>query len=201
MDGLQVQIISGTAVAIKAAKEMLTTPTLINTDITQGDIYSLPLECETYQQEGSAEVSESLILIYNGKEKVSDNVAPGTYTWSLSGYIPGMPSETTNIYTPFVRLHTNILQNWFKKGAVLTFKDIECKLHKKVVIQRLKVSHTKDCRNKMPFSMTLKEINTMDDTTVSLSLAQQNALPATGSALLGFAAGFGSTAVSIVAGL
>lgn len=164
MDGLSLKILNGSTAALNLVKTLLTTPTLVNEDISQGQTYAIPLDCETYSQDSSAQVSESLLIVKSGKVNVTDNVAPGAWTWELSGYIPGVKvMEPTNYYTPFVRLNTDILKQWYKKGAVLKFKDIESQTHDRVVIQSLKISHQKDCRNAAPFTMTLKEINVMED--------------------------------------
>lgn len=175
MDGLIQKITQGDAVALSLVKTALTTPTLINTDITQGTPYALPLECESYRQSSTAQVSESLVIIKNGKTNVTDNVAPGAWSWEMSGFIPGDKLlEPTNYFTPFVRLNTDIVKQWYKSGAVLQFKDMDAQLHKRVVIQNLTIAHEKDCLNMAPFSMTLKEINVMEDNPITSILDALN---------------------------
>lgn len=182
MDGLSLKILNGSTTALNLVKTLLTTPTLVNKDITQGQLYAIPLDCETYSQDSSAQVSESLLIVKSGKVNVADNVAPGAWSWELSGYIPGTKAlEPTNYYTPFVRLNADILKQWYKKGAVLQFKDIDAQPHDRVVIQHLKISHVKDCRNEIPFTMTLKEINVMENSLAEYSEAANNALAAVGS--------------------
>lgn len=182
MDGITRAITQGNPVALKLVKTALTTPTLINEDPTQGMRYAIPLECETYDQSGSAQVSESLVIIRTGKQNVTDNVAPGAWSWDMSGYIPGNKLlEPTNYFTPFVKLNTDILKQWFKSGAVLVFKDIEARLYKRVVIQSLRVSHNKECLNMAPFTMTLKEINVMEDGLVEETKSVLYAMADTGS--------------------
>ncbi len=164
MDGLTLKITSGNRKALALAKTLVTTPTLINTRITQGAIYAIPLDVETNQKRAAAEVSESLVIATKAKEYISDNVAPGSTSWQLSGYIKGIPRlEPTNYFQPFVRLHTDILWNWFKSGAMLTFKDGDSQLYLNVVIKDLQTAQQKDSANAVPFTMTLKEINVMEE--------------------------------------
>ena len=187
MDGLTVKITSGNRKAISLAKTSITTPILLNTELSQGAVFALPLDVETNQRSASAEVSESLVICSDAKEHISDNVAPGSMSWHLTGYIAGNKRlEPSNYFQPFVQLYTDILWNWFKNGAVLVYKDGNCHAYPRVVIKDLQTSHQKDCANATPFSMTLKEINVMDlsSTEESETLKRiKTALPGVGSAL------------------
>lgn len=170
MDGLTLKIIEGNRKALALAKTLITTPTLINVDPTQGATYGIPLDVETNQQRASAEVSESLVIAMDAKKFISDNVAPGSTTWQLSGYIKGIPRlEPSNYFQPYVMLHTQILWGWFKKGAVLWFKDGDSKIYPRVVIKDLQTAQQKDSANATPFTMTLKEINVMDTTALNFA--------------------------------
>ena len=170
MDGLTLKIIEGNRKALALAKTLITTPTLINVDPTQGATYGIPLDVETNQQRASAEVSESLVIAMDAKKFISDNVAPGSRSWQLSGYIRGIPRlEPTNYFQPYVMLHTQILWGWFNKGAVLWFKDGDSKIYPRVVIKDLQTAQQKDSANATPFTMTLKEINVMDTTALNFS--------------------------------
>lgn len=163
MDGLSLKIIEGSKNAQALAKTLATTPTLINTDIKQGAVYAIPLDVETNQKSATAEVSESLVISTDTKKYVSDNIAPGSKSWRLSGYIRGIPRmEPTNFFQPFVQLHTDILWNWFTRGAVLTFKDGNAQIYQNVVIKDLQTAQQKDSANATPFTITLKEINVLD---------------------------------------
>lgn len=162
MDGLSLKITNGNRKALALAKTLATTPTLINTDIKQGAVYAIPLDVETNQKSATAEVSESLVISTDTKKYVSDNIAPGSKSWRLSGYIRGIPRlEPTNFFQPFVQLHTDILWNWFTRGAVLTFKDGNAQIYQNVVIKDLQTSQQKDSANATPFTITLKEINVL----------------------------------------
>lgn len=201
MDGLTLKITSGNRKALALAKTLITTPMLINTNIRQGAIYALPLQVEVNQKSSSAEVSESLVIASNSKEKLSDNVAPGSKSWRLSGYIKGIPRlEPSNYFQPFVQLHTDILWNWYDRGAVLTYKDGDAHFYKRIVIKDLQTAQQKDSANATPFTMTLKEINVMDtsmadlpDTIAGAAERLKKSLPAIGSAI-GIAATLGMTA-------
>ena len=170
MDGLTLKIIEGNRKALALAKTLITTPTLFNVDPTQGATYGIPLDVETNQQRASAEVSESLVIAMDAKKFISDNVAPGSRSWQLSGYIRGIPRlEPTNYFQPYVMLHTQILWGWRNKGAVLWFKDGDSKIYPRVVIKDLQTAQQKDSANATPFTMTLKEINVMDTTALNFS--------------------------------
>lgn len=169
MDGLSLKITEGNRKALALAKTLVTTPTLINTDIRQGALYAIPLEVETNQKSAAAEVSESLVISTDAKKFITDNVAPGAKTWRLSGYIKGVPRlEPTNYFQPFVQLHTDILWNWFTHGAVLTFKDGNAQIYTRVVIKDLQTAQQKDSANATPFTITLKEINVLDTSPVEV---------------------------------
>lgn len=205
MDGLTLKITNGNKKALALAKTCITTPTLINLDPSQGAIYALPLEVETNQRSATAEVSESLVISSEAKKYFSDNVAPGSQSWHLTGYIAGIKLlEPTNYFQPFVQLHTDILWQWFNHGAVLVFKDGNAQVHEQVVIKDLQTAQQKDSGNATPFSLTLKEINVME---TSLNNVAENAtndinkltksMPAIGSAI-GPVASMGMVASEIV---
>lgn len=169
MDGLSLKITTGNRKALALAKTLVTTPTLINTDIRQGAVYAIPLDVESNQKSASAEVSESLVISTDTKKYITDNVAPGARSWRLSGYIKGNPRlEPTNYFQPFVKLYTDILWNWFMHGAVLTFRDGNSQIYQKVVIKDLQTAQQKDSANANPFTITLKEINVIETSIADL---------------------------------
>lgn len=169
MDGLTLNIINGNKKALALAKTCITTPLLINYDLQQGPVYAIPLSVETNQKQAAAEVSESLIISTDSKENVSDNVAPGSKSWRLTGYLKGIASmEPSNYFQPFVQMHSDILWSWFERGAVLTFKDGDAHFYSQVVIKDLQTGQQKDSANAIPFAMTIKELNTMTTNLVDL---------------------------------
>lgn len=201
MDGLSQLVVNGNSTALNLVKTLLDSPMLINPSITkdglsQGAPFAIPLETETHQQTGNAEVSESLVITAEGKRNVADNVAPGAWTWNLSGYIPGNDAlEITNLYTPFVALNSWLIRNAFQNGYVLIYKDIDAQIYRRVVIKSLTISTKADCRNKTPFSMTLKEINVIDDFMADATKSERAAQPKAGS-ITGYTAVAGTVIAS-----
>ena len=161
VSGITKAILEGNRMAIKMAKTCVTTPVLINTDTTQGAKYAIPLLCETNQKSAAAEVSESLIIGPDSKKNVTDNVAPGSKSWHLTGYLH-VDGEVTNYFTPLLQFYNDTLWGWFNHGAVLMFKDGNAQIYDRVVIKDLQTSQQKDSGNAIPFSLTLKEVNIME---------------------------------------
>lgn len=196
---------------MKLVETLLSTPTLINpgefsdgngNSRNQGLPFAIPLETESNSQTGSAEVSESIVITKDVKKNMTDNIAPGSWTWNLTGYIPGITAlEPTNFFTPFVQLNTALLKNAFKKGYTLIYKDMDASIYKRVAIQSLTIDPQADCRNKTPFSMTLKEINVAEVSAATSTETELKSTPAVGN-LKGDALLAGSTvAVSVFSGL
>ncbi len=176
MDGLTLKIINGNKKALALARTCVTTPTLINIYSEQGAIGAIPLDSETIQKSANAEVSENLVIASSDQKKnITDNVAPGSKSWTISGYIKGIKQlEPSNYFQPFVQTFTDILWSWFDHGAVLIFKDGNAHVHERVVIKDLKTSQQKDAANAVPFSMTVKELNLMETDLTGLSLFKAN---------------------------
>lgn len=191
MDGLTQLIIKaqnglGGSGVLNLVKSMLDTPSLINPGFSyypnQSKFpFAIPLETETHQQSGQSEVSQSLIITKTNKKNMSDNVAPSSWTWELSGYIPGSSLEVSNLYTPIVKTNTNLLKYAWQNGYLLVFKDVDSQIYNNVVIKNLSISTQADCKNKTPFTLTLIQINNMDDLSSELTDTIRNATPAKGS--------------------
>lgn len=182
-------LITGSASALSLAKTLLTSPTLIGT--TAPYIFSIPLEVDVYRQYADADVAESVIISTenDAKKYIADNVCPRAWTWELSGYIPGLKQlEQTNFYTPIVATNRLFLRKAFEKGLRLTFKDMDCKVWKNVVIQNIEFSKNADCKNKQPFKMTLKKLDTLSNLSGALE-----ALSEIGTIAAGIAAGAAAT--------
>ena len=158
VSGLSKAIIRGNQLAVSLAKTCITTPVLINTDVKQGAQYEIPVFCETNQKSAAAEVSESLIISTDSKQNISDNVAPGSKSWRLTGYIKGDITgitEPTNYYQPVTRSYVNLLWSWFEHGAVLVYRDGDAQTYNRVVIKELQTGQQKDSQSAVPFSLTL----------------------------------------------
>lgn len=197
-------VVNGNPSALNLVKTLISTPTLINPGSKvypnqSKYTFAIPLETESHRQSSSAQVSESLVITKTNKRNMADNVAPGAWQWTLSGYIPGVSAlETTVFFTPFVTFNTNLLKFAYKQGYLLIFKDIDCQIYKNVVIKSLEIGTQADCKNKTPFSMTLVQMDAIDDISVEMSKAEQTASPASGTAA-GAAADFGATMASTIA--
>lgn len=198
MDAITKAILNSSPTALNFVKTLLATPMLINPGFNvyknQSALpFAIPIEPESHSQSLSAEVSDSLIIVKDNKKSVADNIAPGTWQWQISGYIPGIPElEPTNKYTPFVTLNTRLLKMAAEKGYVLKFKDIDSSVYSNVVIKQVAINTQKDCRNRTPITITLKEISVMENATANLTTAEKNATTEAGS-VLGNALNFGIT--------
>lgn len=178
-------IIKKSAAAIKLADGLITDPAIMSVD--EAPYFYIPLEVDTCEQTGQAEVAESLIISTgksaNKKQYVADNVAPGPWQWELSGHIPGNPAvELTNLFTPIVYFNTQLIKIAFREGMRLRFKDIDCQFYNDVVIERLSIASEPDCKNKRPFQMTLREINVVTAEENTMSAEEVSAKVKTGNA-------------------
>lgn len=194
-------IAQGNNQAISIAKTLLTNPVLINPAAGMPHAFEsqtsmpfvIPIEAESHKQHMEVNVSESLVIAKDNKVNVTDNVAPGSWTWTISGYIPGVPElEVTNLFTPFVTMMTNFLRKAAQNGYLLVFKDIDSAIYYNVVIKSLDIVTQKDCKNRTPVTMTLKAINTMDDLETMAAEAEKNATTVAGT-MLGEAKNVGIT--------
>lgn len=177
VSGLNKAIMGGSPLALSLVKTCLTTPVLINKTPGQGAMGDIYLYCETNQKSASAEVSESLIISTDSKQNISDNVAPGSKSWRLTGYIKGDITgitEPTNYYQPITRSYVNQLWSWFEHGAVLVYRDGDARTYNRVVIKDLQTGQQKDSQSAVPFSLTLKEINVMKTSPVDLDADTTN---------------------------
>ena len=192
-------IIQGNARAASLAKSMVENPTLIST--TSPYIFTISLDCESYKQYSAADVAESIVISTesDAKKYISDNVAPRPWTWELSGYIPGLSSiEKTNLYTPIVATNRLFLRKVIEKGIRLRFKDMYNKVWDNVVIQNLELSTEADCKNKQPFKMTLKRIDTLSTKSDAEEFGIELAEVAAGS-IAGAVASLGTSAAEPIA--
>lgn len=147
----------GSRRAAELVKSTVQNPMLISLS----PAWAISLEAETITQSGAAEVSERAVIVPGSgvKSVLNDNVAPGAWTWQISGWIPGDPlAEPTNLFTPVVMMNVCFLRKAFRNGSRIIFKDIDQMIYKNCVIESLSIDTKPDCRNKKPFSMTLREI-------------------------------------------
>lgn len=147
----------GSKRAVEMVKSVIQNPMLIS----KSPAWAISLEVETIMQTGQAEVSERAVIVPGSgvKSYLNDNVAPGAWTWQMSGWIPGDPlAEPTNLYTPVVMMNVCYLRKAYKNGSRIIFKDVDQMIYKNCVIQSLSIDTKSECKNKKPFSMTIKEI-------------------------------------------
>lgn len=147
----------GSQRAVEMVKSAIQNPMLISASPK----WAISLEVETITQTGEAEVSERAVIVPGSgvKSYLNDNVAPGAWTWQMSGWIPGDPlAEPTNLFTPVVMMNVFFLRKAFRNGSRIIFKDVDQMIYKNCVIQSLSIDTKSECKNKKPFTMTLKEI-------------------------------------------
>lgn len=169
-------VVRGVPSALKMVKSLIDNPMIVS----QTPPWAISLEVESYSKRGSAEVSQRPVIVPGTgvKQFLNDNVAPSPLEWHLSGYIPGDDLiEQTCLFTPIVHGNTELLWLAFKLGSRIIFKDTDQIPYANCVISDLETNYTKDCKNKMPFSMTIREIKTIEASIANLTEAEKNALP------------------------
>ena len=169
-------VVRGVPSAINMAKSLIENPAIVSSTPP----FSISLEVEDYGKHASAEVSQKPVIVPGTgvKQFLNDNVAPSPKEWTLSGYIPGDDLvEQTCLFTPIVRANVEFLWQAFDLGSRIIFKDQDQKIYKNCVIADLETRPNKECKNKMPFSMTIKEIKTIESTMTELTETEKNALP------------------------
>lgn len=191
-------IVNSNARALGLVKSLIDNPCLIST--TSPYIFAINLESESYRQYADADVAESIVISTDSdtKKYIADNVAPHSWTWELSGYIPGLPEiEKTNLYTPIVATNRLFLRKAFEKGLRLRFKDIYNKVWDNIVIQSFELTTEADCKNKQPFRMTLKKIDTLSKRSDAAELGIELAEIRAGS-IAGAVASYGTSSIEVV---
>ena len=170
-------ILKGNPSALQMAKSLLDNPMIISLTAPQ---FGISLEVETYQKHGQAEVSQKPIIVPGTgvKQYLNDNVAPQPLEWNLSGYIPGnVIVEKTCLFTPVVMANLSFLWIAFSKGARIVYKDQDQKVYINCVIADLQTGNKKDCKNKMPFTMIIREIKTIKAIEAELTEVEKNSIP------------------------
>lgn len=170
-------IVRGVPSALNMAKSLLDNPAIISLTPPQ---FGFSLEIESYDKGGSAEVSKRPVIVPGTgvKQFLNDNVAPSPKEWQLSGYIPGDSTiEQTCLFTPIVMANLQFLWLAFETGARIVYKDQDQRVYTNCVISSLHTGNRNDVKNKMPFSMTIQEIKTIESTMTELTEVEKNALP------------------------
>lgn len=166
----------GVPEAVQLTKSLLTNPMIVSTNPP----FAFSLEVETYDKQGQAEVSQRPVIVPGSgvKEYLNDNVSPQPLTWNLSGYIMGDPSiEKVCFFTPVVEFNVAMLWKAYELGSRIMFKDMNQQPFLNCVIESLSTPYEKDCKNKRPFSMTIKEIKVIETSFADLTEVEKNAIP------------------------
>lgn len=169
-------IVRGVPSALNMVKSLSENPAIVS----QTPPWSFSLEVEDYGKHGSADVSERPVIVPGTgvKQYLNDNVAPKPKEWHLSGYIPGDDLiEQTCLFTPVVMANIQFLWTAFELGSRIIYKDTDQRVYTNCVIADLETNYTKECKNKMPFTMTIKEIATIEAGVSELTEAEKAALP------------------------
>lgn len=169
-------IITGQPNALSMAKSLLENPMIIS----QTPPWAISLEAESHSKSAQADVSEHPVIVPGTgvKKCMSDNVAPHPKKWYLSGYIPGNDNvEMTNLFTPIVLANCLFLWAAFDLGSRIIFKDTDQQIYTNCVISSLETSYNKECRNKMPFTMTIKQIVTIEDNEAEMTEVEKHSQP------------------------
>jgi len=173
---MRTAILRGDKAALELAKSTLTNPSIVSTNPP----WAITLENVSHVQSSTAEVSEMPILI-SGKDVKSyhcDNVAPQSWQWQVSGYIPGLASaELTNVFTPIVMKNVDFLRNAYENGSRIIFKDVDQHIYTNCVIQSLSIETKADVKNKKPFTMTLKQLVEIKAEAATMTAVQQAGAP------------------------
>ena len=125
----------------------------------------VPLEAEEYEESYSAEISQNLLInATQGRFWVTDNVAPMPRTWEIGGYIGGDPLmalfEKSGLFMPSLTIYADRMRKMGQGRLIVWFKT----LNNEVVlvgIKELKLAPRSDVVNKIPFRMSLMEINVL----------------------------------------
>lgn len=159
-------ITAGDNKALQMAKSLIDNPMIVSFGVMP---WAISLEVETYSKQSNGEVSKYPVIVTGQgvKQYLADNVAPEPLTWQLSGYIPdtslGMQNPVgTCWFTPYLDLNNFLLWQAFKQGARIMFKDMDNMPYLNCVISHLETYYQKDCKNKMPFKMTLQELKVIE---------------------------------------
>lgn len=157
-------IAGGSKSALQMARSFITKPALASYELPL--LFYIAIDAENITQHADAQVSESVLYTPGNDTKtiIADNVAPGPWQWTITGYLSGSDASFYSGVNFSALTEKFQLQNAFKRGARLVFKDTDCTPYHNVVIQSLDFSPTADCKNRIPVSMTIKEINVLTET-------------------------------------
>lgn len=118
----------------------------------------ITIEPEIYREIDRADVSSQMILSTAGNKRyVSDNVCPQPRTWHITGYISGEIYEVSALFIPSLKKKKDKLRKLYLNREITWFKTRECELVN-VVIESIEFEPRADVANKLPLTITLKEV-------------------------------------------
>ena len=160
------QIISGSQSALNLIKTALANPSIAPQDPFVDQPFQLkdkivPFQCESYKEHLPSEVSQQLIVdVSQGKQFISDNIAPKPRTWDIKGYIAVAPYEL--ISSPVLQLSQakslRNLREMRDSRAALAFRTKNGGEIVLVGISDLVIDTDPAIQNLIPITMTVNEI-------------------------------------------
>lgn len=158
------QIVTGSQTAIDLIKNYLANPSIapsINGLPKQDPTKIVVLECESYKEDLDSDISNQLIVDINvGKTWISDNIAPKPRVFNLKGLIGVAPYE--KITSPVLQVTQakalGFLREMRNSREMLVFNTKNQTESILVGISALSIDSDPLVQNRIPFTMTLKEI-------------------------------------------
>ena len=128
-------------------------------------ITNLLIECTAYKETLVSDVSKKMIVDVNqGKQYLTDNVAPSPREWTLTGYISPIPgTQTFNSPVSYLAMlaQKTILSQAFYSRQLLVFVTKMQEESLTVGITNLEFDTDPSITNRVPVSMTIREINVL----------------------------------------
>jgi hypothetical protein len=150
-------IASNAALAISLIKQFVLNPVLAG----------VPIQCYRYLFDGEADVSKQVLVnLQQGKQNVSDNVAPGPHEWQLEGYVGGMPVELSSQFMPSIASMRDLLDKAYLSRDSVTFFD-KYQRAWTVMIVHFGYEIPPDTQNRLVVRLHLRELNSLTVSTVA----------------------------------
>jgi hypothetical protein len=163
----------------------------LSTIASNASIPSIRIENSAYKVSAQSAVSTQVLVSIvtdpttnvttSAKQYITDNVAPGPRTWTISGWISSTTLAGLLFNSPLtVGLDTSIrkqeqaLWDFFYKRSVGQFRDKNGQLFPYVVIESVDFDADALTQNALPISLTLKQINILQ---IDSQGIQASALP------------------------
>lgn len=159
--------------SVRAILEALSNPSLC----------FVPIYCEEFKRERSAEISTSMIMAQaEGKKQfVTDNTAPKPRVWSMTGYLKSLIPylERTLLFKPTIMLQKFVLDQAMLSGEAVPFKTNDGEIVD-VLISNLVMVDTPKSQSSVKIMATVQEIPYLmaeDKSLEELSKASKASIP------------------------